>query len=486
MKQLFISLLLIISIQVSTQSQNTYFEQGKIHSSEVGEIIHNQNNKLLEMFNKRYLSVGEQDNIYQNTQLSSTTQNSSLKSTYDSNGNITSSFYYRWDTDTNQWVIRAKRENTYDSNGNITFSFYYIWDININQWVNLSIFTYDTNGSITKVVYYNWNTNQWVNSSKDEFTYDSNGNITLYVEYNWNTNTNQWVNNSKDEFTYDSNGNVTLCVEYKWDTNTNQWVNNFISEYTYDSSGKRTFYYRNNWDSSTNQWVTYVKEVYNYDSNGNITSSFYYKWDTNTNQWVFVTKSEYTYDSDGNSSPTNLTLSNSIIDENLVVTTEVGTLTSTDEYTNDTHTYSLITGVGDDDNSSFTITNDKLLSGEVFDFETKSSYSIRIQTDDGNSGTFSKFFTISVNSTLGITDFFNENVKVYPNPITENSFTIETPFSQTIQLHLLDIHGRTILSRELPQNINKISLDGISDGLYFVQLIDENKVVHQQKIIKRN
>ena|GEM_PF-4095289 len=36
-------------------------------------------------------------------------------------------------------------------------------------------------------------------------------------------------------------------------------------------------------------------------------------------------------------------------------------------------------------------------SGEVFDYETKSSYAICIRTDDGNSGTYDKNFTININ-----------------------------------------------------------------------------------------
>ena len=56
----------------------------------------------------------------------------------------------------------------------------------------------------------------------------------------------------------------------------------------------------------------------------------------------------------------------------------------------------MVSGTGDTDNGSFTITDDKILSGEVFDFETKSLYSIRVQTDDGNGGTFSKSFTIFI------------------------------------------------------------------------------------------
>lgn len=187
-----------------------------------------------------------------------------------------------------------------------------------------------------------------------------------------------------------------------------------------------------------------------------------------------------------NESPSDINLSNTSIVENSEEKTVIGTLSSVDSDTMDSHIYYLVPGNGESGNQYFTIKDNKLLSNVMFDFETRSSYSIRIQTEDGKGGMYSKSFIISVNSTLGINEYFNENVKVYPNPISENSFTIETPFNHPIQLHLLDIHGRIILSKELPQNTNKITLEGISDGLYFIQLIDGNKVVHQQKIIKRN
>jgi len=99
-----------------------------------------------------------------------------------------------------------------------------------------------------------------------------------------------------------------------------------------------------------------------------------------------------------NSIPTNIILSNSTVDENLPVGTIVGTLTSIDADPNDYHTYSLVSGVGDTDNDSFKISNDKLKTDEMFNYETQSSYSIRVQTKDNNLGTFSKSFIISVNN----------------------------------------------------------------------------------------
>jgi hypothetical protein len=60
-----------------------------------------------------------------------------------------------------------------------------------------------------------------------------------------------------------------------------------------------------------------------------------------------------------------------------------------DPDTGDTHTYSLVTGDGDHDNAAFTISGDQLLTAEIFNYETKSSYTIRVRsTDSGTPGLY--------------------------------------------------------------------------------------------------
>lgn len=99
---------------------------------------------------------------------------------------------------------------------------------------------------------------------------------------------------------------------------------------------------------------------------------------------------------DVNENPTGIQLSNNTIEESNPIGTSVGALTTTDDDNGQSHTYTLIVGSGDTDNASFSISGTDLVSAEVFDFETKTSYSVRIQTDDGNGGTFEKEFAISI------------------------------------------------------------------------------------------
>ena len=97
-----------------------------------------------------------------------------------------------------------------------------------------------------------------------------------------------------------------------------------------------------------------------------------------------------------NLAPTDMALSSTSIAENNAVNALVGTLSTTDVDSGDTFTYSLVAGTGGTDNASFIINGASLRASAAFDFETKSSYSIRVRTMDSANNTFEKVFTITV------------------------------------------------------------------------------------------
>ncbi|WP_231602887.1 beta strand repeat-containing protein [Neorhodopirellula pilleata] len=115
-----------------------------------------------------------------------------------------------------------------------------------------------------------------------------------------------------------------------------------------------------------------------------------------------------------NTAPTDLSLSSTSIAENAAVGTTVGTLTSTDANAGDTFTYSLVSGTGSTDNASFTISGDQLRTATTLDFETKSSYSVRVRTTDAGNLTFERTFTITVT-----------NVNEAPSAIALSSTTLD-------------------------------------------------------------
>lgn len=100
-----------------------------------------------------------------------------------------------------------------------------------------------------------------------------------------------------------------------------------------------------------------------------------------------------------NEAPTDLVLSNSTVPENAAIGRYIGKWTSTDPddpLVAQTFVYAFASGAGSTDNAAFTLRNDSLFLNRVLDFESKSSYAIRVRTTDQGGLYFEKQFTIGV------------------------------------------------------------------------------------------
>ncbi|EAR03024.1 BspA family leucine-rich repeat surface protein [Maribacter sp. HTCC2170] len=100
-----------------------------------------------------------------------------------------------------------------------------------------------------------------------------------------------------------------------------------------------------------------------------------------------------------NVAPTDIGLTSIEITENNEIADALGIFSATDSDGGDTHTYSLVSGVADEDNGSFTIVDTELQAGAVYDYETKDSYSIRVRATDRFGAFFEKSFQINIINT---------------------------------------------------------------------------------------
>jgi len=95
--------------------------------------------------------------------------------------------------------------------------------------------------------------------------------------------------------------------------------------------------------------------------------------------------------------PTNIDLSKASIPENEPAGTELGTFATDDpDLPDDSFTYDLVSGAGDDDNESFDIVTSSLRSKEVFNYEDKSVYSIRVRSTDAGGKSIEQIFGILI------------------------------------------------------------------------------------------
>lgn len=97
-----------------------------------------------------------------------------------------------------------------------------------------------------------------------------------------------------------------------------------------------------------------------------------------------------------NAAPTDVSLNSSVLMENMPIGTQVGIFSATDVDKDDLHTYALVSGQGGTDNGSFAISGNSLTTTQKFDFESKDSYSIRVQVTDGKGGVFPRTLTIAI------------------------------------------------------------------------------------------
>jgi len=110
-----------------------------------------------------------------------------------------------------------------------------------------------------------------------------------------------------------------------------------------------------------------------------------------------------------NSAPSGLALSGASVPENAAGGTVVGTLSGTDVDAGDPLSFALVTGVGDADNVSFSVSGGTLSTVAPLDFEGGATRAVRLRVSDGRGGTFEQAFTIAVTdvneapSVIGIT-----------------------------------------------------------------------------------
>src|SRR6056297_505029 len=94
-------------------------------------------------------------------------------------------------------------------------------------------------------------------------------------------------------------------------------------------------------------------------------------------------------------------LTNDFVYENLPVDTPVGDLTAVDPAGTHPYTFELVAGAGSEDNASFNIDFDQLVTAESFDDALQSAYSVRVRATDSLGVITEKAFVIDVLDTDG-------------------------------------------------------------------------------------
>ena len=164
--------------------------------------------------------------------------------------------------------------------------------------------------------------------------------------------------------------------------------------------------------------------------------------------------------------PVNTTLTDNKIAEDSPIGSLIGLLQTTDPDPYDFFTYNFEDGEGSNDNTGFTISNDKLISATTFNYRSKQTYSIRVRSADSNG--FSVVNILQIYVIIPIAD--GSNISALVNTVKQ-IVLIATPVSdKPLDFILLSDPKYGSLTR-------------VSNGIYnYLPL--ENKVDSFQYIVK--
>lgn len=162
-------------------------------------------------------------------------------------------------------------------------------------------------------------------------------------------------------------------------------------------------------------------------------------------------------------------LSDSVFYDSIVLGSIIGTFEG--EFTNNTianASYTLVSGIGDNDNSRFTISNNELRTNDSFDYYTDSTYTIRVQClEDGN--TMEKQFVIKSAPTSFTTIVEADQVLpfwVYPNPC-EDILNIQSDY-YGVEIRVVDLLGNVVKQITTSSRLQVLNLSDLSSGTYIL------------------
>lgn len=111
---------------------------------------------------------------------------------------------------------------------------------------------------------------------------------------------------------------------------------------------------------------------------------------------LFFEKSLTIAVNDSNEIPTDLTLSADTVDENITSTVSAATFVTLDPDASEALTYALVAGEGDVDNAAFEIVGNQLRFLNAPDYETKSTYNLRVKVTDKGGLSIERSLTLAI------------------------------------------------------------------------------------------
>ncbi|MGB5982265.1 MAG: T9SS type A sorting domain-containing protein [Nonlabens sp.] len=189
---------------------------------------------------------------------------------YDSNGNLVESIYYRWDQFNSQWIQVDRELYTYNNNNQVVLNEYQLYNSSTGSYeaIDRTLHNYDSSGKIIEVISTEPINGQFQPYARSRVTYN-NGRLSSFVFDDWNGTS--WVEEARDLANYNSNNQLSVL-------NFEELINGNYELYgrevfTYNSTGKIIVDEFQDWDGTT--FTGDERIEFSFDQTGNLINEVY-------------------------------------------------------------------------------------------------------------------------------------------------------------------------------------------------------------------
>lgn len=330
-----------------------------------------------------------------------------------------------------------RQTQTFDAINNIISDKGQVWDAATLSYENESQSFY-TSTAAKKVATdssQDWVGSAWENSSKRIVKYDASNNIVSDTNFDWDGS--EWTANAVYTYTYTAAKKVATMNVYL--NVSSVWLNAYSIAYTYDASGFLIQDLSKLLNFTTMSLENSNKNTYTNDAAGNPTTQLVEEWNSMDMVWEKTFKYLNQFDAAKN---------------NIVTIEQMWNMTDSkfDTTTRTTSTYN---------------TYNQVTTESIADWDAATA---SWDMNDSTTYYYQDYTTTAIKEDVTAKADF----KVYPIPAND-ALTVMASVgtTQNVQISLLDIQGRSVLSQSVSdaQQLNqRISVSNIPSGNYLLQL----------------
>lgn len=122
-------------------------------------------------------------------------------------------------------------------------------------------------------------------------------------------------------------------------------------------------------------------------------------------------------------------------------------------------------------------------SAQITNLIPNTLYHYRIKVVSGSTNYFGNDLTFNTLSTNIEERNEPKSIEIFPNPASE-VLNIRQFSNENLTIRIVDIIGQTLLTETLNSNLHQLSISNLNNGIYFIELIKNKKIVERHKLVK--